>query len=92
MSHAVFLYLPNIIGYIRVLLSIYSFYIYNTASKFGAVLDMVTDRFSTAALVLILSHFYPKYILGFQILNILDFVSHWTRMYSGNFNLKYRII
>jgi CDP-diacylglycerol--inositol 3-phosphatidyltransferase len=30
MSHAVFLYLPNIIGYIRVLLSIYSFYIYNT--------------------------------------------------------------
>jgi len=52
-------------------------------SKFGEVLDMVTDRFSTAALVLILSHFYKDYILLFQILNILDFVSHWYRMYSG---------
>eukprot|EP01027_Heterolobosea_sp_BB2_P017366 GEZU01024611.1.p1 GENE.GEZU01024611.1~~GEZU01024611.1.p1 ORF type:complete len:216 (+),score=66.37 GEZU01024611.1:202-849(+) len=52
------------------------------SSRFGAVLDMVTDRFGTAGLVLILSHLYPKYITAFIFLNVLDFVSHWMRMYS----------
>jgi CDP-diacylglycerol--inositol 3-phosphatidyltransferase len=57
---------------------------FNQTSRFGAVLDMVTDRFSTAALVTLLSHFYNSkiYIMGFVLLNILDFVSHWIRMYS----------
>jgi CDP-diacylglycerol--inositol 3-phosphatidyltransferase len=108
----IYLYIPNIIGYGRILFSILSFLIYDThpalflifyttsflldaldgeaarkynqTSRFGAVLDMVTDRFSTAALVTLLSHFYNSkaYIIGFVLLNILDFVSHWVRMYS----------
>jgi CDP-diacylglycerol--inositol 3-phosphatidyltransferase len=106
-----FFYVPNIIGYLRISASIYSFWIYDTQpqlflilyfvsfvldavdghaarllnqkSEFGAVLDMVTDRFSTAALATILSHFYPKFLFGFLLLNILDFVSHWYRMYSS---------
>jgi CDP-diacylglycerol--inositol 3-phosphatidyltransferase len=110
--HKIYLYVPNLIGYGRVLCSLLSFLIYDThpvlflvlytssflldavdgeaarkfnqTSRFGAVLDMVTDRFSTAALVTLLSHFYNSkiYIMGFVLLNILDFVSHWIRMYS----------
>lgn len=110
MNWKVFVYAPNIIGYVRILFSLYSFYVFdrepetvlvlyflsfildavdghvarwlNQSTAYGAVLDMVTDRFSTAALATILSHFYPDYIFHFILLNILDFVSHWYRMYS----------
>ena len=51
-------------------------------SSFGAVLDMVTDRFSSAAFALCLSHSYPEYMIGFCMFIILDFGSHWVQMYS----------
>jgi len=54
----------------------------NQCSEFGAVLDMVTDRFSTATIMLVLTHLYPKYRFGFIITMILDIVSHWLQMYS----------
>ncbi len=44
---------------------------------------MVTDRCSTAALLVILALFYPDYALGFMALNALDMVSHWNQMYSS---------
>jgi len=57
----------------------------NQCSRLGAVLDMVTDRFSTAALctiLVILAGEGNKWLqLSFIFLNILDFVSHWLRMY-----------
>jgi len=108
-AYKIYRYIPNMIGYVRVFLSLLSFFIYgscpatviviystsfvldgldgiaarryNQCSRFGAVLDMVTDRFSTAALVTILCNFYPAYTSYFVLLNILDFVSHWFRMY-----------
>nr|CAG4708429.1 unnamed protein product [Naegleria fowleri] len=108
-AYKIYAYIPNLIGYLRVFLSLLSFFIYesypltviciyttsfvldgldgiaarrfNQCSRFGAVLDMVTDRFSTAALVTILVKFYPSYTSYFILLNILDFVSHWFRMY-----------
>ncbi|KAL9641957.1 hypothetical protein ABK040_004014 [Willaertia magna] len=110
-AYKIYLYIPNIIGYLRVTLSLLSFFLYETypklvlimytlsflldgldgiaarhynqCSRFGAVLDMVTDRFSTAALITILCKFYPNYIFLFILLNILDFISHWIRMYVG---------
>eukprot|EP01091_Cochliopodium_minus_P015012 TRINITY_DN5234_c0_g1_i1.p1 TRINITY_DN5234_c0_g1~~TRINITY_DN5234_c0_g1_i1.p1 ORF type:complete len:222 (+),score=27.06 TRINITY_DN5234_c0_g1_i1:90-755(+) len=110
----VFLYVPNLIGYARVitlLIGIYAsmfspiFFLlnytisflldaadgwaarkYNQSSKFGAVLDMVTDRTGTMALVIILSHLYSRYTFGFILLCILDFMSHWFRMYSSILN------
>ncbi|KAL0484304.1 CDP-diacylglycerol-Inositol 3-phosphatidyltransferase [Acrasis kona] len=112
----IYTYVPNLIGFGRVLCSLIAFFIYDTnpgiflvlyttsflldaldgeaarrfnqTSRFGAVLDMVTDRFSTAALVTLLSHLYPNKpcIMGFIMLNILDFVSHWVRMYSSMVN------
>ncbi|KAL8234603.1 hypothetical protein R6Q59_020703 [Mikania micrantha] len=106
---SVYLYIPNIIGYIRILLNCYAFAIcftnkelfsilyfisfvcdaldgwfarkYNQVSTFGAVLDMVTDRISTACLLVILSQVYrPSFV--FLSLLALDIASHWFQMYS----------
>ncbi|KAF9532250.1 CDP-diacylglycerol-inositol 3-phosphatidyltransferase [Crepidotus variabilis] len=107
----VFLFIPNIIGYSRVILAGLSLYymsyhpIYCTilygvsclldavdghaarmlgqTSKFGAVLDMVTDRCTTSCLLCYLSSVYPPYAVLFQFLITLDFSSHYMHMYSS---------
>jgi CDP-diacylglycerol--inositol 3-phosphatidyltransferase len=66
-------------------------------SKFGAVLDMVTDRYAspishkfgllisrrctTSCLLCYLSSAYPQYAIFFQFLIALDFSSHYMHMY-----------
>lgn len=55
----------------------------NQCSKFGAVLDMVTDRCTTACLLVFLSLEYPRWVLLFQFLITLDFSSHYIHMYSS---------
>jgi phosphatidylglycerophosphate synthase len=50
-------------------------------SRFGALLDMVTDRFCTAALLAVLAHLYPECHVYFLWLMVLDIVSHWAQMY-----------
>ncbi|KAK4686166.1 CDP-diacylglycerol--inositol 3-phosphatidyltransferase, partial [Tremellales sp. Uapishka_1] len=107
----VFLFVPNLIGYARVILAaaslVYMPYhpklctlLYavssfldvadgqaaralNQTSKFGAVLDMVTDRCATACLLCFLASTYPRYALIFQFLITLDFSSHYIHMYSS---------
>ncbi|CAK4079834.1 unnamed protein product [Aphanomyces euteiches] len=107
----VYFYIPNLIGYTRVLLSGYSLYValtdwktsvvcyaisficdffdgyfarwFNQTSTYGAVLDMVTDRCSTAGLLVILSHLYKDQTLIFLFLLVLDFSSHWYHMYAS---------
>lgn len=114
--YKVFFYVPNLIGYIRVILSSLFFYyaltdyqtsvvcyslsficdyfdgffarLCNQCSNFGAVLDMVTDRCSTAGLLLVLSHLYPEYMQLFLFLLVLDFGSHWYHMYSAKSHHK----
>jgi CDP-diacylglycerol--inositol 3-phosphatidyltransferase len=54
----------------------------NQASNFGAVLDMVTDRFSTAGFLATMGHLYPSYRFIFICVMVLDFTSHWMQMYS----------
>ncbi|KAM7268791.1 hypothetical protein ACFE04_010957 [Oxalis oulophora] len=106
---AVYLYIPNIIGYIRVLMNCVAFAYcfsnkwlfsllyfisfvcdgvdgwcarkFNQVSTFGAVLDMVTDRISTACLLVILSQVYRPGLLFLSLL-ALDIASHWLQMYS----------
>lgn len=105
----VYLYIPNIIGYIRILLNCVAFAIcfsekklfsllyfisfvcdaldgwfarkFNQVSTFGAVLDMVTDRISTACLLVILSQVYRPGLVFLSLL-ALDIASHWLQMYS----------
>ncbi|KAF8212301.1 CDP-alcohol phosphatidyltransferase-domain-containing protein [Mycena galopus ATCC 62051] len=110
-SENVFLFIPNIIGYTRIILAGLSLHFmsyhpkyctfaycvsclldafdgwaaryYRQESKFGAVLDMVTDRCTTSCLLCYLSAAYPEYALGFQFLIALDFSSHYMHMYSS---------
>ncbi|EGF79340.1 hypothetical protein BATDEDRAFT_12351 [Batrachochytrium dendrobatidis JAM81] len=56
---------------------------YNQSSKFGAVLDMVTDRSTTSALVVFLATQYPGYAFPLQILTALDLSSHYMQMYAS---------
>ena len=55
---------------------------FNQATKFGAVLDMVTDRCTTGCLLCFLSSAYPEYTFLFQILVSIDLASHYIHMYS----------
>lgn len=106
----VFLFVPNLIGYTRVVLAALSLYYMQVhpkactflygisclldavdgvaarrlgqSTKFGAVLDMVTDRCTTACLLCYLTKTYPRAALLFQALITLDFSSHYIHMYS----------
>jgi len=107
----IFLWVPNLIGYVRVILACISLtymkthpkyctatYVVsclldafdgmaaralNQTSRFGAVLDMVTDRCTTSSLLVFLSSAYPSYALLFQGLISLDFSSHYFHMFSS---------
>lgn len=109
-STNVLLYIPNLIGYFRVLCTLAFLYLckddtqwhvaitlyfvsfaadlfdgmaaraFHQTSKFGAVLDMVTDRCSTALLLSILSIIYPDHFQVYLLLMALDIASHWVQM------------
>ena len=100
-----------LIGYIRIVLAIVSFYYMptnpnvavtcyllsglldafdghaarylNQGTKFGAMLDMLTDRCATMCLCVVLAMFYPKWALLFQLSMSLDMASHWLHMHSS---------
>jgi len=65
-----------------------SFAIGAAGSDFGGVLDMVTDRTSTACLLLVCAHLYaPAHgglaLLFFGSLIMLDVFSHWLHMLAA---------
>ncbi|KAJ2157810.1 phosphatidylinositol synthase 1 (CDP-alcohol phosphatidyltransferase1) [Coemansia sp. RSA 552] len=109
----VFWFVPNLIGYSRVLLTAFAvfgmYYEYPTltfisyalselldvadgyyarklkqCSKFGEVLDMVTDRCTTTVLLTFLAQLYQSRLcaLAFCLLISLDISSHYMQMYS----------
>jgi len=106
----IFLFIPNIIGYSRIVLAFASLYYmplhprtcsllysvsclldaldgwaarkYEQSTRFGAVLDMVTDRCTTACLLVFLSSAFPRWALLFQGLISLDLASHYIHMYA----------
>jgi CDP-diacylglycerol--inositol 3-phosphatidyltransferase len=52
------------------------------STRFGAVLDMVTDRCTTACLLVFLSSSFPRWAILFQGLISLDFSSHYIHMFA----------
>lgn len=122
-ANDVLLYVPNLIGYSRVVGALGSFLLMicrpdkwflaitlylsnfagdladgwaarrlNQCSSFGGVLDMVTDRCSTAGLLFVLAGDFatkdatlpfPVYRISFLMLMILDISSHWVQMHSS---------
>jgi len=106
----VFYFIPNIIGYIRIILACIAFWQYNSpflfffcyalsefldavdgyaarlfhqSSTYGAVLDMVTDRCSTSALLVVLAKFYPAWMNLFNLIIAIDITSHYAHLYSS---------
>lgn len=55
---------------------------FNQSTRFGAVLDMVTDRCTTTCLLVFLSTAKPRWSMLFQLLISLDFSSHYMHMYA----------
>jgi len=55
---------------------------FEQSTKFGAVLDMVTDRCTTACLLVFLSSAWPRWAILFQGLISLDLASHYIHMYA----------
>lgn len=53
-------------------------------STFGAVLDMVTDRISTSALLGVLAVLRPEWALVCLALQALDVSSHWFQMFASS--------
>lgn len=106
----IFLYIPNLIGYVRIFTALLSFILmknhpvytlilygisgfldafdgyaarkFNQGTRFGAVLDMVTDRCATTSLIAYLSLIYPAWTFVWQVLISLDLASHYMHMYA----------
>ncbi|KAF1995697.1 hypothetical protein P154DRAFT_334375 [Amniculicola lignicola CBS 123094] len=55
---------------------------FSQSTKFGAVLDMVTDRCTTACLLVFLGSAFPRWSIIFQGLISLDLASHYMHMYA----------
>lgn len=55
---------------------------FQQSTQFGAVLDMVTDRCTTACLLVFLSSAWPRWALLFQGLISLDLASHYIHMFA----------
>ncbi|KAI8469031.1 MAG: phosphatidylinositol synthase [Monoraphidium minutum] len=56
---------------------------FGQSSTLGALLDMVTDRVSTAGLLAVLTALYPSAALLWLGLLMLDVFSHWFQMYAA---------
>lgn len=55
---------------------------FEQSTRFGALLDMVTDRCTTACLLVFLASAFPRYSILFQGLISLDLASHYMHMYA----------
>uniref|UniRef100_A0A8C6TEZ2 CDP-diacylglycerol--inositol 3-phosphatidyltransferase n=1 Tax=Neogobius melanostomus TaxID=47308 RepID=A0A8C6TEZ2_9GOBI len=84
-------------SYARVVLALISFFLIalldafdghaaralNQSTKFGAMMDMLTDRCATMCLLVNLSLLYPAYTFLFQVSMCLDISSHWLHLHSS---------
>ncbi|KAK9892511.1 hypothetical protein WA026_020499 [Henosepilachna vigintioctopunctata] len=107
----IFMFVPNIIGYARVILAVISFYFmttncgiaitcyiisalldafdghaaryFNQSTKFGAMLDQLTDRCGTMCLCAVLGLFFPKYMFWFLVSMSIDIACHWIYLHTS---------
>lgn len=56
--------------------------VYFSGTKFGGMLDQLTDRCGTTGLLVTLCVFYPKYMFFFQISIAIDIACHWIFLHS----------
>ncbi|XP_798034.2 CDP-diacylglycerol--inositol 3-phosphatidyltransferase [Strongylocentrotus purpuratus] len=111
MAENIFMFVPNIIGYFRILFTILSLFFmrscyllatflyllgsfldafdghyarkFGQGTKFGAMLDQLTDRCATLCLTMALCVLYPDYMVPLQLSATLDIASHWLHLHSS---------
>ncbi|EFO87999.1 hypothetical protein CRE_05142 [Caenorhabditis remanei] len=54
----------------------------NQSSRFGAMLDQLTDRCGTLALVMALCKFFPDHLFFLQLSAVIDIASHWLHIHA----------
>eukprot|EP01029_Cantina_marsupialis_P029411 TRINITY_DN780282_c0_g1_i1.p1 TRINITY_DN780282_c0_g1~~TRINITY_DN780282_c0_g1_i1.p1 ORF type:complete len:230 (+),score=32.48 TRINITY_DN780282_c0_g1_i1:46-690(+) len=109
-------FVPNLIGYVRIILAFIAFYFafdkpcvflscyslsylldaldgyaarsLNQCSRFGAVLDMICDRFCTITIYVYLTHFYKSMNYFFVYCLVMEIISHWAQMYCSLLKAK----
>lgn len=55
---------------------------FNQSTKFGGMLDQLTDRVGTMCLLVNLSMFYPSYAFWFQLSMAIDISCHWIYLHT----------
>jgi len=57
---------------------------YNQCTRLGAMLDQLTDRCATMALMMMLAHLYPRWMFLFQLSAVIDMASHWLHLHAAD--------
>lgn len=55
---------------------------FNQSTKFGGMLDQLTDRCGTMCLLASLSMFYPDYAFWFKLSMAIDVSCHWLYLHT----------
>lgn len=55
---------------------------FNQGTKFGGMLDQLTDRCGTMGLVAVLAHLYPKYMFPLLLSMCIDIACHWIYLHT----------
>ena len=64
---------------------------FNQSTKFGAMLDMLTDRCATMCLLATLGTFYPNWLFFFQLSMTIDISCHWIYLHTTTLQVQFNI-
>lgn len=53
-----------------------------SGTRFGAMLDQLTDRCAFLALLMTLTHFYPLLLFPLILVAVIDIASHWLHLHA----------
>ncbi|GMS95804.1 hypothetical protein PENTCL1PPCAC_17979 [Pristionchus entomophagus] len=61
---------------------------FNQSSRFGAMLDQLTDRCALLSLVMTLCTLYPSWQFLLQLSAVVDIASHWLHLHAADLSGK----
>ena len=64
---------------------------FNQSTKFGAMLDMLTDRCATMCLLATLGTFYPRWLFFFQMSMTIDMSCHWIHLHTSTLQVSFAV-
>ena len=93
-------YMVNFYGFLRPSVTRQMIYIifnfplfrhFDQSTKFGAMLDMLTDRCATMCLLATLGTFYPNWLFFFQLSMTIDISCHWIYLHTTTLQVQFSI-